>query len=164
MDEDRILKERSFKVRVSDTDMETLAQICGQNGLTPQGLFEVFIGDLTGGDFCSGSDEAGLIDDWIERHHFTWDEDNSLLWWIFNEGGGLDMVKDVVLDYEEKKLYEENPEEYENGMKKPIVKWWDDDLDNIAEMYGGEVNETELQKVKDWLDKYHSFAEGGEGA
>lgn len=161
MDADRVLKERSFKVRVSDTDLETFVNLCGENDVTPEHLFEVVIGDLTGGDFYSGSDEGRLIDEWLERHHFSWDEDNSLLRWIFNYGGGLDMVKDIVVDYEEKKLYEKNPEEYEKDMKKPIIKWWDDDLYNIADMYGGEVTETELQKVKDWYDKYQTLAEEG---
>lgn len=148
MREDR--KIRNIELRISDQDMKTLAGRCGSCGISIQELLETFIGDLTGGQGYSGSDEGELADQWLDRHIWTVG-DESLLQWLMSYGGGVRDIETIITAWDEKKLYEADPDKYEADLGGDLDKWWDEDIQDTTDGYKGALNDAEVDKLREWL-------------
>ena len=142
---DQELKLRKISCRITDDDLRALMERCGRNGLKVQDLFEVFIGDLIGGSFYSGSDEGDLADQWFDRHGFSW-MDESLLKHIL-ERGSADEVDRFVWTWDARKVEEDSEE----------IRWMDEDISDILEGWKGDPTEDEIQKLREWLKEYEEL-------
>lgn len=66
----KTIKERNFKLKLSDADVERLFIKAGGAGLTISELLENFIGDLVDGTYSNGSDERDYAERWFDRCWF----------------------------------------------------------------------------------------------
>ena len=64
------VKGRPFYIPMSDNDCRELARIAATQGMQPADLLAAFIGDLTGGTHCNGSDEREIARAWLDRTCF----------------------------------------------------------------------------------------------
>lgn len=127
----KTIKERNINVKISDADLENLANKCGLNGMTIGELLENFISDLVGQG--NGSDERDRANSWFERCWFSWMNDNTLIHHLFEWGHDVD---DFLTTYDELKYFEANPQEY---------------VEEIAELEEGEQH---------WFQKdYHEYVD-----
>lgn len=150
------LKLRSFQIQISDKDLKNLSELCGRSGITIQELFETFVGDFVRGSFYSGSDEAGLIDRWYDRHCFDLVNKDSLLLHIL-KCGSVDTADDFLTAWDERAYYREHPEE-----EIPDVRWWEDEISSILDGYKKEPTEDDVKPVREWLDEYLKIADSAE--
>jgi len=65
------IKERVFRIRLSDADVERLALKAASGGLLPEELLQNFIGDLVRGTYSNGSDERMYAEQWFDRCWFS---------------------------------------------------------------------------------------------
>lgn len=66
----KTIKERNFKLKLSDADVERLFIKAGRAGLTVSELLENFIGDLVDGTYSNGGDERDCAERWFNRCWF----------------------------------------------------------------------------------------------
>ena len=154
MDQD--LKLRAVPVRIPDDDLRALAEKCGRDGITIQELFEVFVGDLIGGAFYSGSDESMYADQWYDRHGFSWMNEDSLLSHILSYGSA-DSVDEFLTAWDERAYYKDHPEE-----EVPEDQWWEDDLTELLDGYKGEPTEDDIKILRDWTEELRRLSDSSE--
>lgn len=143
------LKQRLIPVRISDNELEALAVKCGSDNITIQELFEVFIGDLINGTFYSGSDESDYIDQWYDRHGFSWMDRDTLLSHLLSDGTP-DTVDDFITAWDEKMYLKEHPEEVDPETEP----WWDIEIEEALEYFEGNPTDDDIKEVKEWLKNY----------
>lgn len=158
------IKERNFKLKLSDADVERLFIKAGGAGLTVSELLENFIGDLLDGTYSNGSDERDYAERWFDRCWFGMGFGNiTFLQWLI-AGDDVEMVVDawsIVQDYADQDASDDDDindlacarsevsdifNEYlqdkqalkdstlESELPK-VIKWWDD----LRKMKAGEV-------------------------
>ena len=99
------IKERTFTIRMSDTDAKFLMLKAGIKGFTATELLELFIGDLIDGTFFNGSDEKMYANKWYKR---VFSRDSSLLSHLTDRDFDVDMF---IRAWDEKVYLTEHPEE-----------------------------------------------------
>lgn len=102
------VKERIYKVRLSDADVERLAKRALSYNLSPAELLENFIGDLVDGTYTNGSDERMYADQWAERCWFALDEpEKNMIHFFFGDNmfgrefSDLEEIKERIEDEKE---------------------------------------------------------------
>lgn len=142
---------RLVPVRISDKDLKILAEKCGRDGITVQELFEVFVGDLIGGVFYSGSDEGMYADQWYDRHGFSWMNEGCLLSHLL-EYGSASAVEDFLDAWGERAYYKDHPEEIEED------RWWEEEIKEALEGFKREPIEDDIKYVRGWLDEFRRLS------
>jgi len=142
------LKLRSIQMNLSDRDLLQLAEKCGRSGISIQDLFEIFVGDLIGGTFYSGSDESSLADQWYERHGFTWMNEKELLPSLLKRGSLADVVE-FLESWDELTYLKDHPDE-----AGPEDQWLHDGIEDTLEGFEREVTEEDIKKVREWVNEY----------
>lgn len=150
---------RLVPVRISDKDLKTLAEKCGRDGITVQELFEVFVGDLIGGVFYSGSDEGMYADQWYDRHGFSWMNEDSLLSHILDYGSAS-AVEDFLDAWDEREYYKSHPED----MDPEEYQWWESDITETLEGFKGVPTEDDIKGLRIWLDEFRRLSGSLEAA
>ncbi len=92
------VRERTITVRLTDDDCRTLADKCGQYGLTVGELIENFINDLVDGTYSNGSDERAYIQSWVDRCGFSQGPESLLgylLSWGYDPGDYMRCLDDI---------------------------------------------------------------------
>ena len=115
------VKERTFRLRLSDADCERLMSKASGVGITAEAILENFIADLVCGDNTNGSDERMYAQDWFDRCGFQYTHsDNTFVSWLVRYGDfedvcymldELDAVTAELCELEaepDENLYEEN--------------------------------------------------------
>lgn len=104
------IRERTFKLRLSDADVKRLFEKAGEAGMSVSELLQNFIGDLVDGTYSNGSDERMYADQWFDRCWFSpHGEPHSLLQRLSLYRGDLDET--VYLWEEMQSLKEELEDE-----------------------------------------------------
>lgn len=142
------LKLRSIQMNLSDRDLLQLAEKCGRSGISIQDLFEIFVGDLIGGTFYSGSDESVLANQWYERHGFSWMNEGELLSHILKQGDAAEVV-DFLESWDEVAYLKDHPDE-----AGPEDQWLHDGIEDTLEGFEREVTEEDIKKVREWVNEY----------
>ncbi len=83
--EDETVAPRTFTVNLSDADVKRLYKKAAEASLTPEELFENFVGDLVDGTYSNGSDERMCAEEWYNRCWFSFDYFNSFLAYLVRE-------------------------------------------------------------------------------
>lgn len=65
------IKERTFKLNLSDADVDRLAIKAARAGMTMGELLASFVGDLVCGTHSNGSDERDYAEQWYDRCGFS---------------------------------------------------------------------------------------------
>ena len=105
------IREREVNLKLSESDVKRICEKAGSVGLTVAELLESFIGDLVHGTYTNGSDERMYAERWFDRCGFAMFPDNTFLQYLID----LDIVEDVIVDWNELKYYEQNVEEQEEN-------------------------------------------------
>lgn len=155
------VKERIYKVRLSDADVERLAKRALSYNLSPAELLENFIGDLVDGTYTNGSDERMYADQWAERCWFALDEpEKNMIHFFFGDNmfgrefSDLEEIKERIED--EKRtiasLEEDiaNPEDWDQIVCSQAIK------DEKQWLLGAEEDLNDLKK--DFADYMGSIA------
>lgn len=80
------IKERTFKLRLSDADMERIFFKASKVGLTVPELLQNFIGDLIDGTYSNGSDERMYANEWFDRCGFAMFPEDTFLHYLLDWG------------------------------------------------------------------------------
>lgn len=72
------IRERTFKLNLSDADVNRLALKAAEAGMTMEQLLVSFIGDLVDGTYSNGSDERDYAEAWYDRCGFSFYPANDL--------------------------------------------------------------------------------------
>lgn len=79
------IEAREYKLKLSEADVERLAEKALSYGLTASELLENFIGDLVDGTYTNGSDERMYASAWAERCWFAMESpERNLTTFLFN--------------------------------------------------------------------------------
>ncbi len=76
---------RTFTVNLSDADVKRLYKKAAEASLTPEELFENFVGDLVDGTYSNGSDERMCAEEWYNRCWFSFNYFGSFLAYLVRE-------------------------------------------------------------------------------
>ncbi len=76
---------RTFTVNLSDADVKRLYKKAAEASLTPEELFENFVGDLVDGTYSNGSNERMCAEEWYNRCWFSFDYFGSFLAYLVRE-------------------------------------------------------------------------------
>lgn len=163
----KTIKERTFKIKLSDADVERIFQKAGSVGLTPEQLIENFIGDLVYGTYTNGSDERMYANEWFGRCGFSLGGKTFLAALIEQESIG-DFLKYWKTYTSAKKYVEElmkDPQtekedilwecEEERYQKKRLQDFFDD----FKEYEHGTIEE-EVKKAEDWQNRLNTVRNG----
>ena len=143
------IRERTFKMRLSDADVERLALKAASGGLLPEELLENFIGDLVWGTYSNGSDERLCAEQWFDRCWFSsYSPTSSLLQHLARMGClghaielreklkySREDVVDPELTMEEKSEIAQDVREVEK---------------ELSELMGKYINPDEWKKIERW--------------
>lgn len=153
----KTIKERSFALKLSDTDVERLFIKAGGAGLTVSKLLENFIGDLVDGTYSNGSDERDYAERWFNRCEFgdlarDWGgaKITFLQWLIANFA--VDRVVDswcLVQAYAEQEVLDDDETEdlaFEHSEISGIFDEYMQDKQAIKDS----ILENEMPKVMQW--------------
>ena len=137
---------RTFKLELSDADVNRLFEKAGSVGLTPENLLENFIGDLVDGTYTNGSDERMYAENWFDRCIFSFDEYDTFLAYLIknyedrNFFDLLDTLNDCKLE-----LDDLDPEDFDS----------DEAYTEEQEYFNAQIEEAEeeIQAIfNDYLD------------
>lgn len=163
----KTVKERTFKIRLSDADVERIFQKAGSVGLTPEQLIENFIGDLVYGTYTNGSDERMYANGWFDRCGFSFGDKTFLTALIEQESvedflecwktytNSKNYVEELMKDPQAEKediLWESEEEQYQ---KERLQEFFDD----FQEYEHGTIEE-EVKKAEDWQNRLISVRDG----
>lgn len=154
------IKERTFKISLSDEDVKKLWEKAGKVGMTAGELLAAFVGDLVNGTYSNGSDERMYAEQWFDRCGFSYTADKTFLRYLL-EYGELDSLLQSVdeLDeyIEEKKSLE--AELQENQILEDVEQQILSVQNEINEVWNGFLNwtdkkncdqEAEIKAVQEW--------------
>lgn len=79
------IKEREFRLKLTDVDVEQLCDKAAIAGLAPEKLIEAFIGDLVNGTHTHGSDERMYANQWYDRCGFIQYAEKNLVTYLARE-------------------------------------------------------------------------------
>lgn len=165
--ENKTVKERTFKIRLSDADVERIFQKSGSVDLTPEQLIENFIGDLVYGTYTNGSDERMYANEWFDRCGFSFGGKTFLAALIEQESvedflkywktytNAKNYVEELMRDPQTEKediLWESEEERYQ---KERLQEFFDD----FQEYEHGTIEE-EVKKAEDWQNRLISVRDG----
>lgn len=77
---------RTFRLNLSDADVERLFKKAAEVSLTAEQLLENFIGDLVDGTYSNGSDERMLAGEWFDRCWFSYFYYDTFLAYLVRDG------------------------------------------------------------------------------
>ncbi len=136
------IRERTFKIKLSDADCNKITKLCGEHSITVSQLIENFIGDLVCGTYTNGSDERDFVRRWFNRCWFGIFPEQTLLSHLIVMGYApedylyiLSYIKELK---EEKECLAEHPEDADEASQ-----YLDD---NIAEK-----EERLIEMRTDWI-------------
>lgn len=84
------IKERTFKLRLSDEDIKRLWKKARKVGMTASELLTSFIGDLVDGTYSNGSDERMYAEQWFDRCCLSYVAEKTFLRYL---------LENFMLDY-----------------------------------------------------------------
>lgn len=141
-------KARTFKLELSEADVEKLFYKAGAVGLTPEQLLENFIADLVCGERTNGSDERMYAEAWFDRCGFAYMKERTLLNYLIDNS--YNIVEFLVLH---SSMNDENVtcsqmayDEY-NEIVEGYIKWSKRPNPDI---------EKEVDNVVDWYANYQN--------
>jgi len=155
------VRERIYKIRLSDADVERLAKRALSYNLSPAELLENFIGDLVDGTYTNGSDERMYADQWAERCWFALDEPGKNMIHFFfgdnmfgREFSDLEEIKERIED--EKRTIASLEEDIANPENWDQIVHWDVNKGEYVDSYSSVdeyINECtqEIKDEKQWL-------------
>lgn len=125
------IKERTFKLNLSDADVTRLAIKAAKAGMSMEELLASFIGDLVCGTYSNGSDERMYAEEWYDRCGFSH--------FLGNDIARLanDDALEVMVDY--CKAYQSAIEDLENTKA------------DLADPECDDVFEEDVQNAEDYL-------------
>lgn len=142
------IKARTFKLELSEADVEKLFYKAGAVGLTPEQLLENFIADLICGERTNGSDERMYAEAWFDRCGFAYMKERTLLNYLIDNS--YDIVEFLVLhssmNDENVKCSQMAYDEY-NETVEGYIKWSKKSNPDI---------EKEVDNVVDWYANYQN--------
>lgn len=154
------IKERTITLKLSDADCERLAKKCGKSGLTISQLFENFAGDLVDGTYSNGSDERMYAEQWFNRCWFAHPYEETLLKELLEWDRD---IEDFIIVCDEKKYFEEHPEEYEDELEDQDIEdlSFNEDYryytEEFLEKYPDADMEKEINLCRRWLEALNKF-------
>ena len=146
------IRERTFKLKLSDADVERLAMKAAEGGLTMEELLENFIGDLVCGTHSNGSDERMYAQQWYDRCHFgSYAPTLSLLQHLARNGTIEEAEKaQEQLRYYLNEIMDEDLTQEERDETADDIRRC---REEIAELFGPFMDPAEWQKVQQWRYK-----------
>lgn len=154
--------ERTIQIKMSNEECERLIDLCGQNDLNIEELFENFVADLICGTNTNGSDERDCIHRWFERCGFG-RYSKSLLQFLFDSWytdvwDFVDTLDNISSGYE---LLPDMDDKEEMEYLREDLKNWDEDIAVIKKEYLNEVPSADWDKevaaVREWCEKSRKF-------
>lgn len=143
------IRERTFSLKLSDSDIERLAAKAARGGLTMEQLLENFIGDLVCGTYYNGSDERMYAQEWFDR---CWFGSYGPMSGLLQHLARMDSIE-YAFDLQEKLRYsledaqdEELTPEERAGIQEDVREVQAE----IAELFGPYTDPAEWQKVVMW--------------
>lgn len=82
----KTIAPRTFRLNLSDADVERLFKKAAEVSLTAEQLLENFIGDLLDGTYSNGSDERILAGEWFDRCWFSYFYYDTFLAYLVRDG------------------------------------------------------------------------------
>ncbi|MDF2544260.1 MAG: hypothetical protein K0S47_3978 [Herbinix sp.] len=165
------IKERTFKLKLSDADVKRIYKKSGEVGLTVSELLENFIGDLVCGTYSNGSDERDKADEWFNRCWFGMFPDKTFLGYLIGEwqlDNVLELWDDIKTNKEELEYSETHKDEFDDDeieALKEDLKCWQEELDEIfsdfkkcAKDEETGTLEEELEKIIKWNDEMNAMS------
>lgn len=125
------IREREFKLKLSDADVDRLAIKAAQAGMTMDELLVSFVGDLVCGTYSNGSDERMYAEQWYERCGFSFYPSNDLA--RLAKYGGLEAMVDYC------KSYQDAIEELEDNKR------------DLADPECDDITEEDVKNSEEWL-------------
>lgn len=146
------IRERTFKIRLSDADVERLALKAASGGLLPEELLQNFIGDLVRGTYSNGSDERMYAEQWFDRCWFSsYAPTSSLIQHLARMG-----CLEHAIELREKLRYSKedvlDPELTEEE-KREIVQDIREVEKELTELMGDYKMAEEWEKIEAWKDR-----------
>lgn len=89
------IKERTFKLHLSDEDVKRLWEKAGSVGMTAGELLTSFVGDLVDGTYSHGSDERMYAEQWFDRCGFAYEAEKTFLRYLLEYGEIDDLLQCV---------------------------------------------------------------------
>lgn len=166
----KTIKERDFKLKLSDADVERLFLKAGGAGLTVSELLENFIGDLVDGTYINGSDERDYAEQWFDRCWFgdparNWDgaKITFLQWLIANDN--VDEVVDawdVVQDYSDQDVLDDDETNDLACARSEVSDIFNEYMRDTQAIKDSILDE-EISKVMQWWDDLRKMKAGNDG-
>lgn len=122
------IKERSIPVRLSDADVERLADRAARAGMTVGELLASFVGDLVDGTYTNGSDERMYAQDWFDRCGFSHYPVNNV----------AKLACDDALD-----VFMDHWDNYQTSLEELAVR-----KENLGD---GDITEEDVAEVEGWV-------------
>lgn len=177
------IKERTFKLRLSDEDVKRLWEKVGMVGMTAGELLTSFVGDLVDGTYSNGSDERMYAEQWFDRCGFAYEAEKTFLRYLLRnmeidcfleDIDTLEATKEEKADLE-KKLEDKNypwadivltSKEHPQGIKCYATRedWINEEKEQLAYLeneityHQEQINET-WNKFIQWTDNKNSNQE-----
>ena len=146
------IRERTFKISLSDADVERLALKAASGGLLPEELLENFIGDLVRGTYSNGSDERLYAEQWFERCWFSSYAPTSSLLQHLARMGGLEHAIELREKFKCSREDAVDPE-LTKEEKSEIAQDIQEVEKELTELIGDYKNPDEWKKVERWKDR-----------
>lgn len=139
---------RTFTVNLSDADVKRLFEKAAEASLTPEELFENFVGDLVDGTYSNGSDECMYAQEWYDRCWFSFDYFGSFLAYLVRECEYEDFIDSFD-------TAEESAEELANMNTEDFIdkESYDEELDYFSLRL--EDANKEIKKIFDGYCEYN---------
>ena len=155
------IKERTVKLNLSDADCYRIAEYAGKVNLTVGELLENFIGDLVDGTYSNGSDERDLADQWYKRCYFGMFPEKTFLRYLLEND---EDVEDFITACDEKKYYEDHPEEYAEEIAEAkedgeTMLWFEQEYHSFTDEFFEKNSELDIEKEIDRCRKWQSELE-----
>lgn len=109
-EEIKTIKERTFKISLSDADVERLFDRAAIAGMSPSELLGSFIGDLVSGTYSNGSDERMYASAWFERCGFEFGNKSFLRWLVETF-----QLEDVAVKWDDLEDFKSDLENYDGS-------------------------------------------------
>jgi len=152
-EEIKTICRRPLVIRLSDADVERLAEKAAWGGLTVAELLQNFIGDLVDGTYSNGSDERMYAQEWYERCWFgsPYADEGSLLQYLARNDNLYRFFElRESLDWAENDLQDDDLTLEEKEEIRQNIKDWQEELAQICGKY---TDPDEIKKVLAWHEE-----------